>query len=374
MDVSFLIPVFNCLPLTRACLDSLEKTLPPRLRWEALIIDDGSTDGSRAWFAELARKQPARYRVFLNDPPRQGYARNNNRAAEAARGEILCLLNNDTVLLPGWLEPMLHTLRRAPAAALVGNIQREPGSGLINHAGIVFNLRGIPIHFGLDTAVPPDREPWTRWPAVTAACCVVRRELFLGLGGFDEGFQNGFEDVDLCLRAGERGWRHYVANRSTIYHHISASPDRHARERENLRRFRARWSRRILSWHRRRRWARRQLLRHPEIAGSWPRQDDGQPLPLDAATLLGWLKERRSQRPEKEARRDGWRYLRKHALRPWRYNFGRLSRALENALQPLPPRARDGAEPPAAIDEFFAPFESRRPTPGGLVLFDQPTL
>ncbi|MBV9127406.1 MAG: glycosyltransferase family 2 protein [Verrucomicrobia bacterium] len=367
MEVSFLIPLFNCLPLTRACLESLEKTVPRRLAWEALLIDDGSTDGTREFLATL----PApRYRVLLNDPPRQGYARNNNAAARLARGDVLCLLNNDTVLLAGWLEPMLRALRRAPRVCLVGNIQREPVSGLIDHAGVVFNGRGNPIHFGKDLAVPPDTTPWTRRPAVTAACCVVKKELFLALGGFDEGYENGFEDIDFCLRAGERGWRHYVANDSVIYHHISSAPGRHARERANLRRYRARWGRRILAWKRRRRWHRRRILRRHTAGlvarGLLPAEDA---LPqLNGPAVARWLEERQERHSIIEQQRDGRRYLRKHLFRPWRYNFTRLCRALEHACQPDPPPAFS-ASSENAVDDFFAPWEAARPMPGGLVVF-----
>ncbi len=394
MDVSFIIPVFNCLPLTRACLESLEKTVPRQLRWEVLLVDDGSTDGSREWFATLPTD---RYRVTLNDPPRQGYASNNNRAARLARGEVLCLLNNDTVLLPGWLEPMLHTLRAAPRAALVGNIQREPASGLIDHAGVVFNLRGNPIHFGKDTAVPPDTEPWTRWPAVTAACCLIRRDLFLEIGGLDEQFQNGFEDVDFCLRAGELGWRHYVANESIIYHHISASPGRRAHEVANLLRYRARWGQRILAWKRRRRWRRRQFLRRNSAAllgelGVTSPAADGQPTPTrqprTSEELAQWLESRwvrereavfEQQRQRRQdaidSRRDGRRYLKKHRFQPWRYNLSRLCHALELAMEPVPPRPQPiQAVQRPKIDDLFTTLEQGRLEPGGLVLFDRPSL
>lgn len=385
MEVSIIIPVFNCLDLTRACLESLERTVPRRLTYEVFLVDDGSTDGSREWFRTLPA---SRYRVLLNDPPHQGYARNNNRAARLANGEVLCLLNNDTVLMPGWLTEMLRVLRAGNGTVgLVGNIQREPASGLIDHRGVVFNRRGNPIHVGKDSAVPPDTVS-ERWPAVTAACCVIRRDTFLGLGGFDEGYQNGFEDVDLCLRAGERGLRHFVAHRSVIYHHISASPGRHARQRDNLRLWRRRWGWRVLAWRHRERFLRRRAERHlaprpssptPTVAPpvrSSPVVAPPSPSPSSPPNGNGsggadltqkqteWLaryrhawsaewtrrarerwqrawdarrEERRQLRQDVlDAREDGRRYLRKHCFRPWRYSLRRVFRALEQTLRPLP--------------------------------------
>lgn len=78
-------------------------------------------------------------------------------------------------------------------------------------------------------------------PAVTAACCLVDREWFCRSGGFDEGYRNGFEDVDLCLRTRSDGLFNRVVTRSVIRHHVSSSEGRGAFEHRNARRFLARW-------------------------------------------------------------------------------------------------------------------------------------
>lgn len=279
MEVSLLIPLFNRLDLTRACLESLERTLR---RWhhEVILIDDGSTDGTR----DFLRTLPApHYRVVLNDAP-LGYAANNNLAARLARAPLLCLLNNDTVLRPRWLEPMARAASLLPGVGFVGNVQREPVGGLIDHHGIFFDHDGIPHHAGKNRPLAP-AEPYLEWPAVTAACCVVRRRAFLKLGGFDEAFRNGFEDVDLCLRAHERGYRHFVANRSEIFHHVSASPGRKQAEEANLRRFLARWRERITHPFRQRQptGSSRRLPVLPRTLFQW--EDT-----LHRATVARWLK------------------------------------------------------------------------------------
>ena len=102
--VSVVVPLFNCLELTQAMLASLEATLPRALAVEIILIDDGSTDGTRTWLSTL---DPARYRVLLNER-NLGYAAANNRAVAVARGKFLALLNSDLELTPGWLEPMLE--------------------------------------------------------------------------------------------------------------------------------------------------------------------------------------------------------------------------------------------------------------------------
>ncbi len=239
MQVSFIIPLFNCLPLTQAMLASLQASLPDGLPHEIILIDDGSTDGTRAWLATL-RDPP--FRVLLNERNR-GYAATNNRAAAVARGERLALLNNDLVLTPGWWEPLLaaHTSLR-DRAGLVGNVQRDAKSGAVDHAGLVVNLTGKPVHARKQPSVFSRMLfPVRHVPAVTGACVLVERALWRQLGGFDEGYVNGGEDIDLCFRARAAGRINAVALRSVVRHHVSSSPGRKIRDEENSFRLARRW-------------------------------------------------------------------------------------------------------------------------------------
>ena len=98
MQVSFVVPLFNCLPLTQAMVASLQRTIPAGLEHEIILVDDGSTDGTRAWLDGLSSP----FRTVLN-ARNLGFAGANNRGAALARGEYLFLLNNDLVLTPGWI-------------------------------------------------------------------------------------------------------------------------------------------------------------------------------------------------------------------------------------------------------------------------------
>ena len=255
MQVSFIIPLFNCLELTRACVASLQATLPRDLAHEIILVDDGSTDGTREWLKSLsppavsppnpsnglATLGPS-FRVVLNDR-NLGFAAANNRGAALARGKLLALLNNDLVLPPRWLEPLLAAHRSLRGrAGLVGNVQLDAATGAVDHAGIVLDLKGKPEH---DRAAPSRLArllaPVRRVPAVTAACVVVERALWQQLGGFDESYVNGGEDVDLCLRAHAAGRVNAVALRSVVRHHISSSAGRKLHDEENSRRLARRW-------------------------------------------------------------------------------------------------------------------------------------
>ena len=242
MTVSFLIPLYNCLALTQAMLASLRATLPAGLPHEIIFIDDGSTDGTRPWLASLAT-DPA-IRVVLQRE-NLGYAAANNAGAAVARGEFLALLNNDLVLTPRWLEPMLAAHRAyGDRAGLVGNLQLDAATGALDHAGIAINLQGKPEHLRrlpLASRLAPFACPHRRSVAVTGACVLVRRALWEKLGGFDEKFINGCEDVDLCLRAAAAGHVNLVALRSVVRHHISSSPGRKLRDEANTRHLVLRW-------------------------------------------------------------------------------------------------------------------------------------
>ena len=233
--VSFIIPVFNCLALTQDCLRSLEQTVQGHA-WEAIIVDDCSTDGTGEFLASL----PPPYRVLRNET-RQGYSTSNNRAAVIARGEFLCLLNNDTVLLPGWLEPMLAAFERFPDAGVVGNVQRNLRTGRYDHMGVVFSPTGRHKCFGKYFFFKP-LHGYIEWRAVTTACCLVRKAVFDEVGGFDKRFVNGCEDMDLCLRLGQAGYKHYVANDSVIYHYVSSSQGRQEFEQRNKEQLLERWA------------------------------------------------------------------------------------------------------------------------------------
>jgi GT2 family glycosyltransferase len=245
VKVSFIIPLYNRLDLTQPCLASLQATIPRGLDHEIILVDDGSTDGTREWIQTLE----APYRVLLN-AHNLGYAATNNRGAAAATGDILALLNSDLVLTRGWLQPMLAVLRRHRRPGIVGNVQFRAATGELDHIGFQVGLTGKPHH---DESLHWLFAPWAsrRTAAVTAACLLIPRDLFLQLRGFDEGFRNGGEDVDLCLRARALGRTCRVALHSRILHHVSASPGRKLRDEENSRRLAHRWREEFLRLNRR---------------------------------------------------------------------------------------------------------------------------
>ena len=245
-EVAFVIPLFNRLDLTREFVRQLPSTLPATLRWEAILVDDASTDGTAEFLATLS----APWRV-VRQPVNGGFARAANAGAASASptASVIGLLNNDLVLRPGWFEPMLHLLDTAPGAGAVGNVQVNPATGLIDHAGVFFDLEGMPTHAHKNRARPP-RGPWRERNAATAACLLVPRTVWQALGGFYEAYRNGMEDIDLCVRIRREGHRIYVSHQSVVGHLISSSPGRHANNSRNTELFRERCARTAARWGR----------------------------------------------------------------------------------------------------------------------------
>jgi O-antigen biosynthesis protein len=240
-SVSIIISIFEQLQYTKRCLVQLEETLAGKLDYEVLIIDDASKDGT----VDFLKGMDGRYRVFFNDE-NQGFAKNNNLGAREARGEYLCFLNNDVFVQGDWLDPMLRVFEEKDDVGIVGNVQRLTGSRRYDHMGIVFSPHCLPKHYGQNFFHRPFKGQVRQWSAVTAACCLANREKFLEIGGFDEIFVNGCEDIDLCLRMAEQGLSHYVAHDSVVGHVKCASEGRKIHNKRNTEILLDRWRDRLI--------------------------------------------------------------------------------------------------------------------------------
>jgi len=203
---------------------------------EVIVIDDASTDETPVFLEQISG--PCK---TLRNERNCGFSKSNNRAAQKASGKYLLFLNNDLVLTPGWLDPMVSLFESRLKVGAVGNVQRNLSTGLVDHAGIFFDLDGMPTHAWKNRKRLPPRASSER-NAVTGACFLIKRSVFESLGGFSEEYLNGMEDVDLCARLKEAGYRLFVSHESVIGHHISQSPGRHNYNDRNSKLFRAKWS------------------------------------------------------------------------------------------------------------------------------------
>lgn len=237
MDVSIFIPVFNRVSLTRRCIDTLFETLPDGLDAEVFVYDDRSTDATPEFLESQSHRLTA-----IRGRERGSFAKNNNTMAKQATGKHFVLLNNDTVLTKRWLEPMLE-LANEPSVGVVANWHTVPGATTVNHAGVVFDdqFRDRRLYEGLDLGDLTQARRPREMQAVIFACCVIPSELYRSMGGLDESYRTGYEDLEFCFRARSRGQAVLCTGASVIGHHGGSSPRRFETDTANRRLFHERW-------------------------------------------------------------------------------------------------------------------------------------
>lgn len=254
--VSILIPTRNAAELTRLCLASIIA----RTRYapyEIVLVDNGSDDpAALALFEEAEREDEVRVLRYMAP---FNYSAINNFAVRQARGEVVCLLNNDMeVIEPAWLDELVgHALR--PEIGAVGARLYYPDFR-VQHAGVVTGLGGVAGHpFKLfdraEAGTPQFRPHLTQnLSAVTAACLVIRRSVYFEAGGFDEyELPVAFNDVDFCLKVEKLGYRNLYVPAAELIHHESASrgaedtPEKVRRFQAEIEAIKRRWGQRLLN-------------------------------------------------------------------------------------------------------------------------------
>lgn len=241
LDISFVIPLFNHVEESKAMLASLQKTIPRTIQYEVILVDDCSADETSQWLKSIDEPN---IKIHINRN-NLGYAKTNNLGATLASGKYLFLINNDLLFEDGWLESMLACIKTTTLnAGIVGNVQYRVIDNNIDHAGIELTDLGKIEHIKeIDT-----QNNYKKVFATTGACMLIAREDFTSLGGFDETYVNGVEDVDLCMRMKQLGKPIYVVQNSHIYHHVSLSRDRESIKNEmNSQYFYQKWRTEIKS-------------------------------------------------------------------------------------------------------------------------------
>ena len=239
--VSVLILTQQDAGLLEACLASLAQHLPTAIPAEVLILCNGAS----ADVVAFAQRQVAGARVFVS-PVNLGFGGGNNRLARDARGELLLLLNDDAVVHPGWLEPLVQTLDSQPGAAAVGS-RILFADGRVQEAGSVLFDDGSTAPVGRGLAAGSPAYLFRRRVDFTSANSLLLRASALAeVGGFDDGFFPAYyEDVDLALALRAAGHSWFYDGRSQIGHHESASTVTHFKHflfDRNIERVRAKWA------------------------------------------------------------------------------------------------------------------------------------
>jgi len=253
--VSLIIPTRNGFEILRQCIESI-RNKTTYSNYEIIIVDNQSDDAQTLhYLTELKRQKIAR---VLRYEDRFNFSAINNFAVQQCAGELVGLINNDVeVISPDWLSEMVSQAMRPEIGAVGAKLYY--GDSRIQHAGVIIGIGGVAGHshkyYPMDSHGYFSRLKLVQnLSAVTAACILVRREVYDEVGGLDEeNLPVAFNDVDFCLRIQEAGYRNLWTPFAQLYHHesvsrgIEDSPEKQLRFTKETEYMKRRWGKRLLS-------------------------------------------------------------------------------------------------------------------------------
>ena len=209
--VSIIIINYNGKSYLEKCLESIKKIKYDNL--EIIVVDNNSTDGTMEF---LVQNYPSIITLKLDK--NYGFAKPNNVAAKIAKGDFLLFLNNDTEVTPNFLTELVQVLVGNDQIGICQSLLLKP-NGEIDSSGDFIDTIGV---------VYNSKEPIDKIREISSArgaSMIIRKELFLDLGGFDEQFFVSFEDVDLGWRTWIKGYKVAINPKSVVYHHGGKTHD-----------------------------------------------------------------------------------------------------------------------------------------------------
>jgi GT2 family glycosyltransferase/glycosyltransferase involved in cell wall biosynthesis len=219
MQVSVIIPVYNALPLAKECVASIFSA-GSKLIFEVIVVDNGSSPEVEEW---LLREEESRTNLrHLRYSEALGFSRAVNAGAASAAGEVLIILNSDTMVTPGWMDGLYLALTADPSLGAVSPYTNRAGSSEL----MDFRTTDLPRSKALALVRAKPRPPCVRYlpQKITFFCVAIRHALWRDLGGLSESYGVGnFEDDDLCLRLRVAGLRLGVAEHVFVYHEGKAT-------------------------------------------------------------------------------------------------------------------------------------------------------
>ena len=213
--------MFNKAAFTFQCIHSLLQEIDFS-KTEVVVVDNASTDETAAVLEHFENV----IRVISNEENR-GFVDACNQGAAAARGKYLIFLNNDTTVLPGWLEGLLETIEAHPDHGAVGSMFLYP-DGSIQEAGSIVWRNGEAHHYGWGESPDDRRFNFAREvDYCSAASLLIRKEIFERLSGFDRRFAPAYyEDVDLCFGVRSLGFKVIYQPKSRLIHYEGVTAGR----------------------------------------------------------------------------------------------------------------------------------------------------
>jgi GT2 family glycosyltransferase len=224
--VSIIILNFNGLKDTIECLKSLEKTT--YRKFEVIVVDNGSEKNE----ADIIRKRFKHFIKVYRLEKNLGFTGGNNWALEKTRGKYIVLLNNDTIVEPKWLEPLVSLLEKDRKIAVIQPkikmMQKKNHFDYAGAAGGYIDKYGFPFTRGriFNTQEKDTGQYDGQWPIFWAsgAACIIRKSIINKVGGlFSRDLFNYMEEIDFCWRVWRTGYKVIFTSDSVVYHKVAAT-------------------------------------------------------------------------------------------------------------------------------------------------------
>jgi GT2 family glycosyltransferase len=236
-DVTIIIPTRNGIATLKRCINSIrDKTAYEN--YQIVVVDNGSDDFSTLNYLKALSAEGIK--IIVENSP-FNFSQLNNIAVAASQSELVCLLNDDTEVIEGnWLTVMVGEILAPEVGAVGAKLLYD--NDTVQHGGVILGIGGVAghahKHFSRDADGYFSRLQCTQnLSAVTAACMLVKREVWQAVGGMTEQLAVAFNDVDLCLKITQSGWEIVWTPWAELYHHESISrgyettPEKQARFR-----------------------------------------------------------------------------------------------------------------------------------------------
>lgn len=231
--VAIIIPVFNQWALTADCLRSLREHTPDE-DVQVIVVDNGSTDETAGSCGVLGQELFGERFEHLRLDENINFGPGCNLGAGRANAEFLFFLNNDTLLTPGWLPPLLRAFEDRPELGAVGPLLLYPDQDRVQHLGVTFTPTNHVTHLYHNfPSTHPVVQRERNLQAITGAALMIPTVVFGQAGRFWEEYRNGYEDLDLCWKIRSLGLTLRCEPASRIYHLTSQTPGRFNAESHN---------------------------------------------------------------------------------------------------------------------------------------------
>ncbi|MDD2224797.1 MAG: glycosyltransferase family 2 protein [Candidatus Shapirobacteria bacterium] len=225
--ISIIIPTKDKIKYLKKCVESIIKKSTYK-KYEIIIVDTNSTDQKTFNYYQKLKNNPKIKILSWNQ--KFNFSDVNNYATKNCQGEYLIFLNNDTeVITPDWIESMLQLAQNKNIGAVGCKLLYQNKN--IQHAGVILGLGGIANHNFYrmpDEISQPfpmlnSKDVIRNFSAVTGACLMINKNKFLSVSGFDSKLKIAYNDIDLCLKLNQKGYRTVYTPFAKLYHHESIS-------------------------------------------------------------------------------------------------------------------------------------------------------